>query len=127
MTTITLDIPRDWWLTSNGRLHRMVEAQRKRWLRQLAASVARGVTLAPAGCQQYRAVAWIAYPRGATGRTDPNNAHPTTKAIIDGFVDAGLLADDDSKHLLGPDHRRDVNTCTSDYRVRIVFEAVMVP
>lgn len=38
-------------------------------------------------------------------RRDPANWHPTIKPLIDGFVDAGLLADDDWKHLVGPDIR----------------------
>ena len=31
---------------------------------------------------------------------------PTAKAVVDGLVDAGVLPDDDAKHLLGPDLRR---------------------
>ena len=31
---------------------------------------------------------------------------PTTKPIVDGLVDTGVLPDDDAKHLLGPDLRR---------------------
>jgi hypothetical protein len=39
------------------------------------------------------------------GRYDPNNLWPTVKAAVDGFVDAGLLADDDHLHVIGPDMR----------------------
>lgn len=39
------------------------------------------------------------------GRYDPNNLAPTTKACVDGFVDAGLFVDDDWNHVIGPDHR----------------------
>jgi hypothetical protein len=39
------------------------------------------------------------------GRYDPNNLWPTVKAVVDGFVDAGLLADDDHTHVIGPDMR----------------------
>jgi crossover junction endodeoxyribonuclease RusA len=121
--TLTIAVPREFWLTSNGRYHWAEKARRTRWLRQLAATSARDVSLAGG---QYRVTAYVAYPKGATGRVDPNNAAPTTKALIDGCVDAGMLADDDAKHLLGPDHRRDTNTCTSNYRVRLVFEGVIV-
>jgi hypothetical protein len=38
---------------------------------------------------------------------DPANFSLTAKAVVDGFVDYGLIPDDDSKHLLGPDMRRD--------------------
>lgn len=50
-----------------------------------------------------RIVAHIWKPR--RGRYDPNNLAPTTKACVDGFVDAGILADDDWNHVIGPDHR----------------------
>ena len=39
-------------------------------------------------------------------RWDPANYMLTTKACVDGMVDAGLFADDDWKHVIGPDHRR---------------------
>lgn len=39
------------------------------------------------------------------GRYDPNNLWPTVKAAVDGLVDSGLLADDDHKHVIGPDMR----------------------
>lgn len=38
-------------------------------------------------------------------RRDAHNLMPTLKALIDGMVDAGLLPDDDDKHLTGPDLR----------------------
>lgn len=38
-------------------------------------------------------------------RRDPANWAPTTKAIVDGLVDAHVFTDDDSKHLVGPDMR----------------------
>jgi crossover junction endodeoxyribonuclease RusA len=36
---------------------------------------------------------------------DPNNLWPTLKAICDGLTDAGLWADDDHEHVIGPDMR----------------------
>lgn len=39
------------------------------------------------------------------GRRDPGNWYPSAKAFLDGVVDAGVLADDDSTHVLGPDMR----------------------
>ena len=39
-------------------------------------------------------------------RRDPANLYPSFKAAIDGaLVDAGVLPDDDAKHLVGPDMR----------------------
>jgi hypothetical protein len=38
-------------------------------------------------------------------RRDPGNLYPSFKACIDGLIDAGVLPDDDAKHLDGPDPR----------------------
>lgn len=38
-------------------------------------------------------------------RRDPHNWSPTSKALVDGLVDAGLLPDDDLSRLDGPDER----------------------
>lgn len=56
---------------------------------------------------------------------DANNWHDTTKPAIDGCVDAGLLAKDDHRHLLGPDHRIDPEPCAKGFvRISLVFEEV---
>jgi hypothetical protein len=38
-------------------------------------------------------------------RRDVANYYPTVKAAIDGFVDAGIITDDDHTHFIGPDMR----------------------
>jgi crossover junction endodeoxyribonuclease RusA len=38
-------------------------------------------------------------------RADPANWYPSFKAAVDGIVDAGVLADDDHTHVIGPDMR----------------------
>ncbi|MGH3499341.1 MAG: hypothetical protein ACRDQA_00330, partial [Nocardioidaceae bacterium] len=38
-------------------------------------------------------------------RRDTANLYPSAKACVDGLVDAGVLDDDDSEHLTGPDPR----------------------
>ena len=38
-------------------------------------------------------------------RRDDHNIMPTLKACVDGVVAAGLLPDDNHKHLVGPDIR----------------------
>lgn len=38
-------------------------------------------------------------------RRDPGNWYPTVKACIDGLVDAKLILDDSTKHVVGPDLR----------------------
>ena len=39
------------------------------------------------------------------GRYDALNYAPTVKAIVDGIVDAGLIADDSNRYVTGPDLR----------------------
>jgi predicted nucleic acid-binding Zn ribbon protein len=57
----------------------------------------------PQFANQVHITAHIWKPR--RGRYDPNNLWPTVKAVVDGFVDAGLLFDDDHVHVIGPDMR----------------------
>lgn len=88
------------FINSNQRLHRMAQAKlTKTW--RTAASIA-GASVGPLE-PPVRIIAHIWKPRG--GRYDPNNLAPTTKAIVDGFVDAGILEDDSVKYVIGPDHR----------------------
>ena len=91
----------DEWINSNMRLHRMVKANRVRAWREAAARAV------PADWEPFegpvRIVAAIWKDRG--GRYDPNNLNLTSKSCVDGFVDAGILADDDWNHVIGPDHR----------------------
>lgn len=49
--------------------------------------------------------AWVAY--GGRRILDPGNYTLTAKAILDGFVDAKLVPDDNNKYVTGPDMRRD--------------------
>lgn len=118
MSTLELEIPRDWWMTSNQRLHWAAKAKRTRWIRQAATHAAKTQRV-----PRYRAAdvtAYIAYPRN--NRADPDNAHPTVKAAIDGLVDAGIFPDDDSEHVTGTTYRRDAPTGrTGIYRVRLVL------
>ena len=99
--TRELFVPKaDEWLNSNMRLHRMVKANRVRAWREAAAQAVEGWELFDG---PVRIEAHIYKPR--RGRYDPNNLNTTTKACVDGFVDAGILADDDWNHVIGPDHR----------------------
>lgn len=36
---------------------------------------------------------------------DAGNLYPVGKALVDGFVDQGLVPDDDNAHVIGPDMR----------------------
>jgi len=97
---VTVDVPDGLWMTSNMRLHWARRAERSRGLRYLGLCAVRHV---PAMARAH-IVCTIAYPGG--GRADPANAWPTIKPLVDGMVDAGMLPDDNSHCLIGPDMRR---------------------
>ena len=102
MTRIAMiDVPAPCqFINSNQRLHRMAQAKLTKTWRNATALAAHG-TQPFAG--QVRIIAHIYKPRN--GRYDPNNLWPTIKACVDGIVDAGVLVDDDHKHVIGPDMR----------------------
>ncbi|GAA2182454.1 hypothetical protein GCM10009785_21820 [Brooklawnia cerclae] len=100
--TFTLDIPRAWWLSSNQRIHWATRARRTATLRQLAWAQAKAQRIRPAD-GRVRITATIHSKTG--GRFDPANAYPTIKALVDGLTDAGVLVDDSSRYVVGPDMR----------------------
>jgi hypothetical protein len=98
-TSLTIPAPCQ-FINSNQRLHRMAQAKLTKTWREASAAAAQGLDpFTP----PVHITAHIWKPRG--GRYDPNNLAPTTKAIVDGLVDAGLLADDSVNYVIGPDHR----------------------
>ncbi|MEV8248140.1 hypothetical protein AB0R01_30860 [Streptomyces rochei] len=84
-----------------------------RQVREMAAVVRQAGAIAghnarQAGVPQLRAahVYYIVHPGPRAVRRDPGNWMQSAKAAVDGaLVDAGILADDDSTRLLGPDPR----------------------
>jgi crossover junction endodeoxyribonuclease RusA len=88
------------YINSNQRLHRMAQAKLTKAWRQASAAAAHGI---PTFAGQVHIIAHIYKPRA--GRYDTNNLAPTTKAAVDGLVDAGLLVDDSTEWVIGPDHR----------------------
>lgn len=97
------DLPQADMLSLNGRADRRTLSPRIRTLRMQARVMARA-----AHCPTFmraRLVAWVRFPDGR--RRDLHNYMPTLKALVDGLVDAGLLPDDDARHLQGPDMRLD--------------------
>lgn len=99
--TLTLDIPKQWWMTSNSRLYWADKATRTRNIRRLAALTARSQSVSAFPCR-VRVTATI------HGRTrtafDPGNTEPTVKPILDGLVDAGVLVDDNHRYVTGPEY-----------------------
>lgn len=100
---LRVDIPPNEWLTDNARLHWAAKSRRVRALRLRASYLAHDWDTSPRS-GRVRIIATI-ITRTRT-RFDPTNADAAVKPILDGIVDAGILPDDDSTHLIGPDFRR---------------------
>lgn len=94
-------IPRGISITSNMRLHPHAKAKRVKALRTLAKVKAQGLT----GPEPCRIIAHLGFPDKR--RRDPNNWADSTKALIDGLVEAGMFSDDNHTIIQGPDHRID--------------------
>ena len=92
-TTMRVEIPKQWWLTANMRLHWAQKAERTRWLRQAAKLQARNLK----SLQKAAIYATSHGPRKHGG--DIDGPAPTVKALIDGIVDAGVLPDDTPEFL----------------------------
>lgn len=86
-------------LTSNQRLHHHKRAELTRNWRLRTAILARKLPAVTSAHVTY----WI-HPT-TNRRRDVANYYPTIKACLDGVVDAGVLPDDDDKHVIGPDPR----------------------
>lgn len=96
--------PTDWKstrLSLNDRLHFRANAERVKFWRELAGLSARGLGRYPAG----RVVIVYRFPDDA--RREVSNLQSTSKAIVDGLVDAGIFPDDSDDLMVGPDNRRD--------------------
>jgi hypothetical protein len=98
----TLDIPAPApWLNANGRRDRRRLAPVVRLWREAATVHARSAQLPMLG--RARIVAELRFPDRR--RRDDHNYFPTVKAIVDGLVDYGLLADDSREYLVGTEIR----------------------
>lgn len=98
---MTMTAERRQVINANDRLHWAVKARLVRDLRRQAYWCARA-QLKPAGGRS-RVVITYGWPSGRL--PDSSNLAPTSKAILDGMVDAGVFRDDDPKHVVGPDDR----------------------
>ena len=50
-------------------------------------------------------IVYVVHPTPQTRKRDPANWAESAKAAVDGIVDAGVLVDDDSTRVIGPDPR----------------------
>ena len=116
---IDLDVPAALWLTANGREHWREKARRTKALRALAHARCTPRTTRYGGPVNVTAI--ISYPTAR--KADPSNAAPTVKALLDGIVDAGVLGDDDHRHVPRVSFERGPDTKTRGlYRVCIDLE-----
>ena len=92
------------WVTANQRgSWRRYAAPIAAW-RAKAEWTARAARIKPIE-GHVRITAFVQRSHRRGGRWDPTNWAPTAKAAIDGLVSAGILADDDVRHVTGPDMR----------------------
>lgn len=117
--TFTITPPAD-FINANDRPHHHAKAKlTKAWREQAALSVPKlrpivrpglhGALAVLAGFEPNtfaRAHVIVSYRFPNNRRREVSNLQPTSKAIVDGLVDAGVLPDDDDRHVIGPDNRR---------------------
>lgn len=102
-TTLTLTPPCA-FINANQRTHWRAKAELTRTWRALAAATIRA-EFNPVHYTHAHITIAIRFPDNR--RRDVGNLQGTAKAIVDGLVDAELIADDSDKHITGPDLRRD--------------------
>lgn len=118
---IVLDLPRDLWWSANSRLHWAKRARKTAAVRALAQAAARGTD------QFQRATLSVLVHYPTNTRADPHNVASTViKAAIDGVVSAGVLPDDDDKHLTAVTISRGPKTSLAGiYRLTLTLEEVL--
>jgi|GEM_PF-2965277 len=101
------ELPQTLIINANQREHHMAKANRIKNLRQMAALVAKNEQ-ARVGSDCASLLIEIGWPDKR--RRDVENLAPTIKALTDGCIDAGLLPDDDDKHIVERTWRARVGT-----------------
>lgn len=89
-------------LNANQRLHFQARNKKTQWWRALAAVRCRNARIP--GLDRAHIEIWYRFPDNI--KREVANLQPTSKAIVDGLVDAGLLPDDKDEWCVGPDNRR---------------------
>jgi hypothetical protein len=99
----TLEMPpRTEWMTSND--HKGGYGRRKRLTEEMLTD-ARWVIKAARMPRLERARIVAAYCPAKHQRLDPGNWYPSAKPYVDALVAEGVLPDDDTEHVIGPDMR----------------------
>lgn len=89
-------------VNANQTLHFRRKAELVKVIRNAAWAVARHSNIPTL---QRAHIYFVIHPDDKIQRRDPGNWAPSAKAAVDGLVDAGILPDDDSTRLIGPDPR----------------------
>ena len=116
MHAIEVEVDRSLLLNANQRLHYAPKARITQALRKLGTEKAQGL---PSFDRTHLTVR-IHWPDKR--HRDAHNIYPTLKALIDGFVDAGVIPDDNDDYLVGPDLRRADTRSGVKGLTRFVFE-----
>jgi crossover junction endodeoxyribonuclease RusA len=98
--TLTIPAPAR-WLSANQRTDLRRQTPDRRAWRDTTAVLARAAKLPKLDRAHIVATLHFTDRR----QRDPHNYYPTIKAAVDGLVDYGLLPDDSSRYLIGPDLR----------------------
>ncbi len=129
MTTLVFTIPPTLWLTSNRAPHNRGHRSRQVGdLQAIAALIAREQGAKPI-VGPVLADWTVCYPKGVRrDKGDPVNASVTTKALLDGIVNAGILEDDGPLHVVRESFQRGPNlTVPSLHEIRLVLTPQSVP
>jgi crossover junction endodeoxyribonuclease RusA len=122
MASVLIHVEKALLLNSNDRLHYMAKANRTAALRLRAYAIASrdGIRVVP----PVNITATVTYPPRSR-RREAINLAPTTKALIDGIVDAGIIPDDNDDVVHQVTHRsgHDKGT-TGVWSFRLDIEAV---
>jgi hypothetical protein len=112
--------------SDNDRLHFRRERELKQSWRNLGLQHARSVMGSRALVLEMAHLYVLVRP-GTAGKYDPGNVAPAAKAAIDGMVLAGMFADDDFRHLIGPDFRPGRTTKRPPGHWALVFDVWVPP
>lgn len=112
--------PSDWdgtRLSLNDRLHFRANADRTKFWRELSGILGRRIR-----ARLSRGRVEVVYRFPDERRREVSNLQSTSKAILDGIVDAGIYPDDDDRHMIGPENLRD--PVNGPHRVTVLLYGV---
>lgn len=108
-------------ISANDRLHHHVRATITSYLRQLPHRYSWDE---PRYTKERPCIVTIDVHPPTRRRMDAPNWYPTVKALIDGFVDAGLLTDDNNKIITETRFKSTALSGTKNYILNMTFEEV---